>query len=123
MRSIGKGTRPMKTSILHHSSTPFLIPAALAALILPPTLRAYTETVNGIEWTYTVSDGKASVDSGSSESTAVPKSTKGAITIPATLGGYPVTSIGDHVFRGCSELTSVTIPDASGTMRFGVVPS
>ncbi|MBP5288871.1 MAG: leucine-rich repeat domain-containing protein, partial [Clostridia bacterium] len=35
----------------------------------------------------------------------------GSVTIPYTLGGYPVTFIGDHAFRGCTGLTSVTIPD------------
>ena len=73
---------------------------------------AATEMVNGITWTYTVSDGTASVGGGSSSSTAVPKSTIGAITIPTTLGGNPVTSIGSSAFSSCSGLTSVTIPDS-----------
>ena len=34
----------------------------------------------------------------------------GAVTIPATLGGKPVTGIGIEAFRGCANLTSVTIP-------------
>ncbi|MBR0054674.1 MAG: leucine-rich repeat protein, partial [Bacteroidales bacterium] len=29
----------------------------------------------------------------------------------ATLGGYPVTSIGDYAFQECSEITSIKIPD------------
>ena len=74
---------------------------------------ADTEVVDGITWIYTVSNGKASVGSGSySGSTAVPKSTTGAITIPSSLGGNPVTSIGYMAFEGCSGLTSVTIPDS-----------
>ena len=89
-----------------------LLPLALAALLLPLSAMAATETVDGIEWTYTVSDGKVSFGGGSSSSTAVPKSTTGAITVPSTLGGYPVTSIGEFAFYGCSGLSSVTIPDS-----------
>ncbi len=74
-------------------------------------VRAATEVVDGITWTYTVSGGKASVGGGSSSSTAVPKTTSGAITIPSTLGGYPVTSIRDYAFQDCSHLTSVMIPN------------
>lgn len=73
---------------------------------------AYTATVNGITWTYTVSNGKASLGGGSSSSRAVLTSTKDAITIPSTLGGYPVKSIGACAFRECYYLTSVTIPDS-----------
>ena len=35
-----------------------------------------------------------------------------AISIPATLGGYPVTTIGDSAFYNCSSLTSVAIPSS-----------
>jgi hypothetical protein len=33
----------------------------------------------------------------------------GAVTIPSTTNGLPVTSIGDYAFYGCSRLTSVMI--------------
>ena len=75
------------------------------------SVHAATAVVDGIEWTYTVSNGKASVGGGSSSSPAVPKSTSGSITIPSTLGGYPVTSIGNYAFQDCSRLTSVVIPN------------
>ena len=75
-------------------------------------LIAATETVNGITWTYTVSNGEASLGGGSSSSRAVPTSTTDAITIPSKLGGYRVTSIGDYAFYYYSWLTSVTIPDS-----------
>ncbi len=80
-----------------------LASAALAALLLPFSLLAATETVNGIEWKYFVDNGEATV-------VEVPETTSGAITIPSALRGYPVTVIG-AAFAHCSGLTSVTIPD------------
>lgn len=76
-----------------------------------PEARAYnTATVNGIKWTYTVSNGTATVGGGIREITAVPTNTSGAIVIPSKLGGYPVTGIADEAFYWCCGLKSVTIP-------------
>src|SRR5450830_1067881 len=36
----------------------------------------------------------------------------GAVVIPSTLGGYPVTTIGNGAFFDCLKLTSVTIPNS-----------
>ena len=36
----------------------------------------------------------------------------GALTIPATIDGFPVTSIGLSAFGGCRSLTSITLPDS-----------
>ena len=77
----------------------------------------YTTVVNGIKWTYLVNNGEAQVGTGSSSGRAISTSTKGEITIPSVLGGYPVTSIGDYAFYECNSLTSVTIP--SRVMRIG----
>jgi hypothetical protein len=35
----------------------------------------------------------------------------GDVTIPDTINGLPVTSIGDDAFAGCTSLTNVTIPN------------
>lgn len=72
--------------------------------------RAATEMVDGITWTYTVTDGKACIY-GDLYSAAIPKTTSGAITIPSTLGGFPVTRIGNFAFFGCRDITGVTIPN------------
>ena len=61
-------------------------------------------------YTYTVTDGKATI-------TDVDESISGDVVIPSTLGGYPVTSIGDSAFYKCSSLTSVTI--GNGVTRIG----
>ena len=91
--------------------------AIAVSMLLVHSAFAATEVVNGITWQYTVSQNKASIFNNDYDYLygwlpAITASTSGAITIPATLGGYPVTSIGDHAFSGCSGLTSVTIPDS-----------
>lgn len=67
-----------------------------------------TETVDGIEWTYTVNHG-ACIGTGSE--TAISKFTSGDVVIPSTLDGYPVTSIERGAFRDCEFITSITIPN------------
>ena len=84
--------------------------ATAFAATLPLLAITETETVGGIDWTYTINYGKAAIDN--SWKAAIPPSTSGAIIIPARLGGYPVTSIERSAFSGCSGLTSVTIPDS-----------
>ena len=102
--------------------------AVWVALALQLAVWGATETVEGITWTYTVFDGTAELGGGGTASMgsgedwwdeggyyhgqAVPTSTIGAIAIPSSLGGYPVRSIGEWAFSGCSGLTSVTIPDS-----------
>ena len=107
-------TRNVNTSLFRNvldcgiRLTPFLALAALA--FAPSPLHAATETVDGITWTYTVTDGVATVGGGTLSSPAVPRSTSGSVMVPSTLGGYPVTGIGDYAFYSCSGLTSVAIP-------------
>ena len=53
------------------------------------------------DYTYSVTDGNAQI----TRYTGV----GGVVTTPSTLGGYPVTSIGATAFRGCTDLTSISI--------------
>ena len=71
---------------------------------------ADTETVGGYTWTYWIDGDTAAIYE--DYSAAISPSPTGAVTIPSTLGGKPVTSIGDYAFRYCSGLTSVTIPNS-----------
>ena len=62
-------------------------------------------------YSYGIVDEKATI-------TGVNSAISGNITIPSTLGGYPVTSIGSFAFRGRTGLTSVTIPDSVTSIGF-----
>lgn len=74
-----------------------------------------TETVDGITWNFIIEDEGAVIEKfgeyGWMEP-AIPTSTSGAITIPSALGGHPVMCIDNYAFAGCSNLTSVIIPDS-----------
>ena len=76
--------------------------AALAATI---PLIAATETVGVYTWTYETYDGGATIEEESPEP-------MGSVSIPAKLGGKPVTNIGVGAFADCSGLTSVMIPNS-----------
>ena len=61
-------------------------------------------------YTYEVKSGKAII-------TDVNTNISGDITIPASLGGYTVTTIGDRAFYECNRLTGVTVPE--GVVEIG----
>ena len=67
---------------------------------------ADTEAVGGYTWTYQINGDTAEIQSG------ITPDPTGNLTIPSTLGGKPVTSIGSDAFFWCSGLTSVTIPNS-----------
>ena len=73
----------------------------LVLCLLPTKAQAATEG----DYTYEISDGKATITNCYWEAS-------GDITIPSTLGGCPVTAIGDEAFEYCTRLTSVAIPDS-----------
>jgi len=56
-------------------------------------------------YTYTFADGAITI-------TDVDTAISGDVVIPATIGGYPVTAIGDSAFNGCVNITSVVIPES-----------
>ena len=92
-----------KHSFLKTLTACLLTLAVFVSLALLSPIKADAATEG--DYTYTVSSGKATI-------TDCSESISGAITIPSTLGGYPVTSIGSYAFYNCSSLTSVTIPDS-----------
>ena len=82
------------------------------------SLHADVETINGIEWNYYIQGGKAKIYANENES-AIPSSTVGDVTIPSTLGGYPVSEIGNYAFFSCGSITSVAIPEGVETIGKG----
>ena len=87
--------------------------AAVLAIVVSASAWSdtWTDSATGITWTYTAANGKAMVGAADGSVTAVPRGTSGAVTIPSTLGGSTVTSVGVAAFFGCTNLTSVTIPN------------
>ena len=93
-----------------------LLAFILVATALPLVAQTLQkEVVDGIEWTFAIVDGKASVGDPASKATdytnAIPDDTEGDIVIPSTLGGCPVTAINDFAFQSCAGITSVVIPE------------
>lgn len=57
-------------------------------------------------FTYEVVDGEVTIIS-------CDENAEGEIVIPATIGEYPVTAIGEGAFDGCANVTAVTINDTA----------
>ena len=94
---------------------------ALAAVALVCATQARAEYKTWYDgkrtWTYFVADGKAALYNGGSP--VIPETTAGAVTIPETMDGLPVTSIGDHAFAGCASMTGLTAHDGIETVGGG----
>ena len=89
--------------------------AAILALALISRANAETCTVDGVTYRYLVMEDKTAwimVGGWDYCVPAIDSSTSGELTIPSSLDGYTVTAIGGDAFYGCTNLTSVTIPES-----------
>ncbi|MDA7678622.1 leucine-rich repeat domain-containing protein [Akkermansiaceae bacterium] len=63
-----------------------------------------SNSIDVIDLTWTTTDGEVTI-------TDCDEAATGGLVIPATIGGNPVTSIGERAFFQCTSLTSIKIPD------------
>lgn len=75
----------------------------------------YAQAINGIEWSFIVSNGQAIVSSGDAKP-AIPQTTSGTVEVPEVLGGCPVMHIGDYAFYYCDQIVSVLLPSSIKTI-------
>ena len=84
----------------------FLLAVTLVLSCVPTVFATEQATTTpSVEYTYSIYDDEVTI-------TGVTSPVRGNITIPSTLEGYPVTTIGYDAFYHCEELTGVTIPDS-----------
>jgi len=87
------------------AATALSVLLAVSAFVISCTFFTFSASaaIEGI-YTYQIAGSKACI-------TDVEPNVAGDITLPSTLGGYPVESIDDFAFLNCPDITSVTIPD------------
>ena len=90
-----------------------VITFALAVLVYvaPIPVQAATQIVDGVRWTYVVFNGEATIGDG--EDAAISTSIRSFVSIPSSLGGFPVVAIAPGAFSDC-DIREVWIP---GTVR------
>ena len=81
----------------------FITLAVMLLLTVVGLSSAFAETYTEGYYTYSVENGESTI-------TDVDEGISGDITIPATLGGYPVTSIGEPAFIDCQYIESIQLP-------------
>ncbi len=84
-------------------------PESASVTINEPT--SYDPALRYLEY-YIYDDGSVCI-------TDCDESASGELVIPATIEGYPVTSIDSYAFYGCGNITSITIPSGVTSMFYG----
>ncbi len=92
----------MKTNLIKLS---ILMAIIISLFAIPQAVSADTDG----DYTYVVENGEATI-------TGLLQDISGEITMPDTLGGYPVTAIAERAFEAC-KITGITIPDSVRYIR------
>jgi len=79
-------------------------------LVLQMVFSSQVQAAQEGDYTYSVTYGKATITGYTGVG--------GAVTIPDTLGRFPVTSIGDKAFYCCNSLTNISLPQ--GVISIGI---
>ena len=97
-------------------SVPVSGPRNVYMTFVPETVSK--ETVDGIEWSYVVSETRGiAILCGDAAMPSFSPTNQGTIRIPSTLGGLPVKGIGPGAFQGCTLLAGILFPgDAPETV-------
>jgi hypothetical protein len=101
-------TKPTRSSMFNvgswrvkgcHSPSPIShLPSPISSLFLPMLLMLLTlSAVVQAQFNYTTNDGTITITKYTGSG--------GAVTVPDTINGLPVTSIGDYALYGCTSLT------------------
>ena len=82
--------------------------------LLCTTANGASETIDGVTWCYELKGGTSRICNNNSRAVSPTSSggPHGNLTIPGTLGGKPVVSIGKYAFKDCVRVTGVVIPNS-----------
>jgi len=103
--------RPQKLASRAAVPAPLALRTACTTRLLPLVLLLTLPAVVQAQFTYTTNNGTITITGYNCSG--------GVVTIPSTITGLPVTSIGDGAFYNCKSLTIVTIPTSVTNIGYG----
>ena len=104
---VASAAMSMRGALLYKNLSMLVVGGILATAM---SLRAETETVGDYTWSYCINGDTAEIVKGVNPYfAAISPDPTGEVVIPSTLGGKPVTRIGNGAFKSCRKLKNVTI--------------